>query len=337
MDRDKAALVGAYLKQQRISAGLSARKLAELAGLQKAGTTVTRIEAGEFTNPKAETLVAIAGALQISVTDLAYVLPYAWTETSQTWLRWGVDDEVHGDCAAIRTDVADGRPSERFVAKQVTHNWGAPCEQDSDSWVTVLDRLTGLTVQTTCTNCFEGYLGPQSGAKDAELVSVAGMEVAVISRNWPLYEKSPASDGSGYWEWEGTQTAQFDVATGACVGGTTTQLSFYTGDGETHKSNGGWGRSGFRTTETTFPYGEVLSTPRETEDVECTTQLLPDVTGLPLNEAGRILSEAGYGYTWDDGNFGDDQVGLVVQQAPEAGTCADPRYTIVVLHRNLGP
>ncbi len=70
MDRDKAVLVGEYLKQQRKAARLSTRQLAGRAGLNKSGTTVSRIEAGEFTNPKAETLAAIADVLDISVTDL---------------------------------------------------------------------------------------------------------------------------------------------------------------------------------------------------------------------------------------------------------------------------
>lgn len=108
MDRDKAALVGAYLKQQRISAGLSARKLAELAGLQKAGTTVTRIEAGEFTNPKAETLVAIAGALQISVTDLFTRAGYITTQDLPAvgpYLRAMFDGVPHDVLTELETHI----------------------------------------------------------------------------------------------------------------------------------------------------------------------------------------------------------------------------------------
>lgn len=110
MDRDKAVLVGDYLKQQRTATGLSTRQLAVRAGLNKSGTTVSRIEAGEFTNPKAETLVAIAEVLDISVTDLFTRAGYITRQDLPgvgPYLRAMFDGVPHDVLAALETHITD--------------------------------------------------------------------------------------------------------------------------------------------------------------------------------------------------------------------------------------
>ena len=106
MDRDKAILVGDYLKQQRKRAGLSARQLGHLAGTN--GTTISRIEAGEFRSPRAETLVAVATSLNISVTDLFTRAGYITTTDLPhlgTYLKAMFDDVPHDLIAEIETQI----------------------------------------------------------------------------------------------------------------------------------------------------------------------------------------------------------------------------------------
>jgi hypothetical protein len=59
---------------------------------------------------------------------------------------------------------------------------------------------------------------------------------------------------------------------------------------------------------------------------------IPNVTGLPLDEARDALKALGFGVTWLDGSS-DMPLGYVFDQDPAAGRFFVPANTIVVLHR----
>jgi len=78
---------------------------------------------------------------------------------------------------------------------------------------------------------------------------------------------------------------------------------------------------------------QTQSTGNETS---CMYSGVPNVVGLSLDDAGDLLTEQGYGFTWEDKYLGEQNKGLVVQQVPIAGGCFDPQFTILMLTRNRG-
>jgi transcriptional regulator with XRE-family HTH domain len=75
MGNGKPTELGNYLRQRRQEQGLSARALGNLAGIP--GTTISRIENGEHSNPTTDTLRAVADALELPPTDLFSLAGYA--------------------------------------------------------------------------------------------------------------------------------------------------------------------------------------------------------------------------------------------------------------------
>src|SRR5690242_13011488 len=77
MTPKQAKRLGDYLRSAREQKGLSAREMAKQSGLKK--TTVLRIERGEFREPSAHKLAALADSLALPLADLyaqaGYVAP----------------------------------------------------------------------------------------------------------------------------------------------------------------------------------------------------------------------------------------------------------------------
>jgi hypothetical protein len=71
------------------------------------------------------------------------------------------------------------------------------------------------------------------------------------------------------------------------------------------------------------------------EDV-CTGIVLPDLVGHSLNQAHDALSDLNVGYTGEEIRGQTESLGLIVDMAPDAGTCIeDPQQWIVILTRNM--
>ena len=107
MDRDKAILVGDYLKQQRKRARSECPATRNISRA-RTGRPSARIEAGEFRSPRAETLVAVATSLNISVTDLFTRAGYITTTDLPhlgTYLKAMFDDVPHDLIAEIETQI----------------------------------------------------------------------------------------------------------------------------------------------------------------------------------------------------------------------------------------
>lgn len=88
MNPSDLAKLAHTLKRQRERLGLSASEVARRAGVTP--STVTRIEAAQFTSPQPESLKAIAEVLQLSVSDLFTVadwLPKNELPTFTPYLR----------------------------------------------------------------------------------------------------------------------------------------------------------------------------------------------------------------------------------------------------------
>lgn len=62
---------------------------------------------------------------------------------------------------------------------------------------------------------------------------------------------------------------------------------------------------------------------------------VPDLFGLTSQQAGDVLHAAGYSYTFEQGSYQVDMVGLVVRQSPPGGTCKSPQEVMVVYYVNL--
>ena len=68
MDNDQANNLGRYLRAKRTGAGLSIRELARLAEVDHG--YIIRLEGGQKRNPSAETLLKIAGVLELDASEL---------------------------------------------------------------------------------------------------------------------------------------------------------------------------------------------------------------------------------------------------------------------------
>src|SRR4051812_27272090 len=86
MKPQQAKMLGQRFRKQRAKLGLSARALAERAGVDMA--TVVRLEQGAFAEPRTETLRAVAHALELPIDDVfaraGYTVP---TELLVPYLR----------------------------------------------------------------------------------------------------------------------------------------------------------------------------------------------------------------------------------------------------------
>jgi len=277
--------------------------------------------------------------LEVTITDLSYVLPAQWSDTYTHWWQWGKNEKVEGEVSCIRTDKASADPSDRFITKYVE----VVCspEERNDSWATVYDRLSGRFQSSTCVDCWEPP-GPRPDAPDAQPMTVAGQEVTaypwVVNYTMDLdWVKSDTTDG--YWQYECEETRWFDTITGHHVKAEWYCNRYFTGtyNGQRleHKYYGHWTKGYDLLEETTFPMGEVAQESAELEP-ECEYQVVPDVLGKSLTEAADLLTSAGYGFTWKDEHLGEEDEGLIVLQNPEPGTCRDPRSTVVELTRNVG-
>lgn len=74
MNEDQANKLGAFLRQARHSKGLSTRQLSRQTGVDQ--SLVVRIEGGQLKNPRANTLAAMATALELSVSDVYALADY---------------------------------------------------------------------------------------------------------------------------------------------------------------------------------------------------------------------------------------------------------------------
>ena len=68
MTREEALTFGRWLRSMRKRAGLETVRLAALSDVD--ASTIVRLEAGAFKNPKAQTLSRIAQTLQLEVSDM---------------------------------------------------------------------------------------------------------------------------------------------------------------------------------------------------------------------------------------------------------------------------
>lgn len=78
MSTKKSKQLGTFIKRHRTAAGLSQEALGEKVGLP--GSTIFRLEAGEFKAPSPEKLTRLATALDVGAEDLFAIAGYTTPE-----------------------------------------------------------------------------------------------------------------------------------------------------------------------------------------------------------------------------------------------------------------
>jgi transcriptional regulator with XRE-family HTH domain len=68
MDEQQAGSLGAFIRTQRVSIGMSTRQLAAIVGVDK--SQIIRLEHGSVNSPRAEILASIADAIDVELADL---------------------------------------------------------------------------------------------------------------------------------------------------------------------------------------------------------------------------------------------------------------------------
>lgn len=107
MNQEQARQLGDYLREARISRGLSQRRLAKISGLNQ--STVVRIEDGQFLAPTAAKLRALAEALDLNLTDVWNLAGYgldAELPSPMPFLRAKYSDLPDKELNALTEDVA---------------------------------------------------------------------------------------------------------------------------------------------------------------------------------------------------------------------------------------
>lgn len=112
MSTRNAKKLGAFIKRHRKQRGLSQEKLGGLVGLP--GSTIFRLERGEFKAPSPEKLQRLAGALEVDFEDLFTLAGYATPGLPglPVYLRRKFDDISDEEVARVERYVQRLRKNE---------------------------------------------------------------------------------------------------------------------------------------------------------------------------------------------------------------------------------
>lgn len=286
----------------------------------------------------------------VEIVDFNYLYP-ANTETiSEVNYSWGKYDKVEANFTCTRTDIGSANEDERFLNGFTKYECPAEYSDKEMEWTWVIDRLTGETVFSTCENCWDNlqpnpeYNGPTQ--------TYAGFIVPIITEKLDANEEQkPIQEEktNGYWQWVGTETRVWDGITGRWIEQSWDKKNLFTGthNGAQYTAEyfGNWSRGRLVVVSSTRPYGFAsldyytgTTEPSEPTQAACEHTGIPDIVSkkFSLKDAAAFLSELGFSFTWKDEYLGDEDVGLIVAQAPAPGFCGTPQDTVIVLTRNVG-
>jgi hypothetical protein len=191
--------------------------------------------------------------------NLVYIVPANYQTIVEKHYSWGADDTVEADFTCTTTYNASTNENERILNGVAETKCPAEYADHEDKWTYQVDRVTGETISSTCSNCVNIKPNP---AYNGSTKMYAGFSVPVITKTLSIEQKQRPYKNDfvdGFWQWVGTETQTFDGVTGRLVETTWIHRDLFTGtyDGVqcTAKDFGYWSKGQYIITSTTWPLG----------------------------------------------------------------------------------
>jgi hypothetical protein len=280
---------------------------------------------------------------EVTVTDLVYKMDNYYEADYTITYKQGKKADTTDVYQCKRHDEGMGNAYDRYLQINSVTTCSAGSEEHNEQWYDVVDRISGKNVFSTCADCYDSP-GPNPGA-GGETIQVGGQAVPAYSTVRTIVD-SPSEVNTdstqGYWQWEGTMTIWTDTITGMVVGDSVKEQKYFTGTYDGQQINRGdygyWYTREYWLDQTSMKLGQETPPPAPPPNPApppCTV-IIPNVIGMDQQTATATLHQSGYQVIWDNVYTGADNLGLVVDVAPDPNTCADPRNTIVLISINKG-